>query len=109
MGGCWQQVPQQVPQHMPQEGCWQQVPRTPQVVSPEQSPRKQQAPMWNGCEGGPQPPNAQLSSAYNSDMYQDLNVHHSLDPRELYPADAFPQHGDLTQNGGWTHPWNMQT
>jgi hypothetical protein len=132
------------------EGCWQQVPQIPEVDhfnALEQNGGCPLAggsgtPMCNGCEGWLQDPNIshdsnfsqpfdsngtfclaqQLTSAYNSDIYQDFNVHHSLGcPQELYLADAFQHHGhhvdqqeftefvgDLTQNCGWSHSWNMQ-
>lgn len=134
------------------EGCWQQLSRTPQMDNfngMEQNDGCQLAggsgaPMWNGCEGWlrdsnssydsslSRPPNShvtlclaqQLSSAHNSDMYQEFNTHHSMGhPQEVYLADALQHHdchhvdrqeftefmGDLTQSCGWSHPWNMQT
>lgn len=133
------------------QGCWQQVPQIPQVDNfngREQNDFCQLAggsgtPMWNGGEfflqephsshnaNLSQPPNSkgtlclaqQVSSAYNSDMHQELNFHHSLGhPQEPYMADAFGHHrhhvdhqeftefrGDWIQNCGQMDPWNMQT
>jgi len=72
-------------------------------------------------------PAQQLSSAYNSNMYQEPNFNHDLGrPQELSLASAFGQHhhhhhhhvdhqefngfmGDFTRNCGGSQPWDMQT